>query len=418
MPIAPEQFGLSLSAALTAALTRQGRTHGLTLNTFMQVAWAILLGRLTGRDDVVLGVTVAGRPPEIAGIESMVGLFINTLPLRIRLPANKPLLVLLREVQDNQSRLMMHQHLGLAEIQALAGLGELFDTLVVFENYPVDSNGYSADAGGLRLSSVAGHDATHYPLSLMAVPGDRLRLRLGLSRRPVRSAAHRGSGGEARSAAGSGGGGARAGDWAARHSCPAERDTLLRVWNDTAHAVPVRHPGGAVRGAGGRSPDAIAVVFEDESLSYGELDARANQLAHHLRELGVGAEIVVGLCVERSLEMLIGLLGILKAGGAYLPLDPTYPQERLAFMLADAGAPVLVTQSALLDRLGAPAARIVRLDADAPAIARRSIIAPVLWLDPQNTAYVIYTSGSTGRQKGCAVPLHGWIALAGQRRIR
>ena len=123
LPIAPEQFALSLSAALTTALTRQGRTHGLTLNTFMQAAWAILLGRLTGRDDVVFGVTVAGRPPEIAGIESMVGLFINTLPLRIRLPANKPLLALLREVQDNQSRLMMHQHLGLAEIQSSGRTG-------------------------------------------------------------------------------------------------------------------------------------------------------------------------------------------------------------------------------------------------------------------------------------------------------
>ena len=178
VPIVPEQIVLSLSESLTTALTQQARRQGLTLNTFMQAAWAILLGRLTGRDDVVFGVTVAGRPPEIAGIENMVGLFINTLPLRIKLPANKPLLALLREVQDNQSRLMTHQHLGLAEIQALAGLGELFDTLVVFENYPVDTSSYSADVGGLRLSGAAGYDATHYPLSLMVAPGERLQLRL------------------------------------------------------------------------------------------------------------------------------------------------------------------------------------------------------------------------------------------------
>ena len=143
LPVAPEQFVLALSGSLTTALTQQARMRGLTLNTFIQAAWAVLLGRLTGRNDVVFGVTVAGREPEIAGIENMVGLFINTVPLRIRLPANKPLLALLQEVQDNQSRLMAHQHLGLAEIQGLAGLGELFDTLIVFENYPVDRNSSS-----------------------------------------------------------------------------------------------------------------------------------------------------------------------------------------------------------------------------------------------------------------------------------
>src|SRR6266852_2753703 len=176
-PVAPEQITLALSEPLSTALTQQARKHGLTLNTFIQAAWAILLGRLTGRDDVVFGVTVAGRPPEIAGIESMVGLFINTLPLRIKLPASKSLRELLKEVQDSQSRLMAHQHLGLAEIQGLAGTGELFDTLVVFENYPVDRGTLAADLGGLRLTDITGLDATHYPVSLMAVPGERLQLR-------------------------------------------------------------------------------------------------------------------------------------------------------------------------------------------------------------------------------------------------
>ena len=156
VPVAPEQITLSLSETLTAALTRQARAQGLTLNTFVQAAWAILLGRLTGRDDVVFGITVAGRPPEIAGIERMVGLFINTLPLRVRLPASKPLIAVLKELQDGQSRLMAHQHLGLAEIQRLAGLGELFDTLAVFENYPVDRGSLAAEAGGLRLTDVDG----------------------------------------------------------------------------------------------------------------------------------------------------------------------------------------------------------------------------------------------------------------------
>ena len=132
----------------------------------------------TGRDEVTFGVTVAGRPAEIAGIENMVGLFINTLPLRLKLPPGKPLLDLLRQTQDSQSRQIAHQHLGLAEIQKLAGLGELFDTLVVFENYPVDHDSLALEAAGLRLAGVRGHDATHYPLSLLVRPGERLQLRL------------------------------------------------------------------------------------------------------------------------------------------------------------------------------------------------------------------------------------------------
>ena len=145
------------------------------------------------------------------------------------------------------------------------------------------------------------------------------------------------------------------------------------------------------------------MVFEDAALSYGELEGRANQLAHHLRGLGVGPEAIVGLCVERSLEMVVGLLGILKAGGAYLPLDPAYPADRLAFMLTDAGAAVLVTQAALRDRLPEHAARVVSLDTDWAAIARQPTTAPATGLLPHNAAYVIYTSGSTGKPKGVAV---------------
>ncbi len=156
----------------------------------------------------------------------------------------------------------------------------------------------------------------------------------------------------------------------------------------------------------------MAVVFENETLTYAQLDARANQLAHHLQSLGVGPEVVVGLCVERSLEMIVGLLGILKAGGAYLPLDPAYPPERLAFMLEDAAAPVLLTQSALRERLPAQGARIVRLDDHWPAIARRPTTAPPHNLHPGNTAYVIYTSGSTGTPKGVMVSHRGIPNLA------
>ena len=180
---------------------------------------------------------------------------------------------------------------------------------------------------------------------------------------------------------------------------PAELYRLLRTWNDTARSIPAVTWPELFAAQVARTPDAVAAVFEEETLTYRQLDARSSQLAHHLRGLGVGPEAVVGLCIERSLEMLVGLLGILKAGGAYLPLDPRYPPERLSFMLADAGAPILVTHEALHLQLPVHGIRIVCLDAEAGAIAQLSASAPKSGLEPQNAAYVIYTSGSTGTPK-------------------
>src|SRR5438105_3404725 len=182
-----------------------------------------------------------------------------------------------------------------------------------------------------------------------------------------------------------------------------ERRTLLQDWNATARALEPQTVAQLFAAQAAQTPDAVAVVFEQEALSYAQLEARANQLAQHLRTLGVGAETVVGLCLERSLEMVVGLIGILKAGGAYLPLDPSYPAERLAFMLADAGAAVLITHSALRDRLGGHPARVVELDSEAAAIAAQPSSAPASAVRPQNLAYVIYTSGSTGMPKGVGV---------------
>ncbi len=236
-PAAPEQLALTLSEPLTAALSELGRRQGVTLNTLIQAVWAILLGRLTGRDDVVFGVTVAGRPPEIAGIERMVGLFINTLPLRVRLAPATPLTELLHAVQESQSRLMAHAYVGLAEIQQLAGVGELFDTLTVFENYPVEQPG-GLSAGGLRAAPVGGHDATHYPLSLAVVPGAGLGLRLYY--RPDlfdRLTVDALTGRLVRLLEGAVGDPGRAIS-ALEILSAAERRVLLHDWNDTARALP------------------------------------------------------------------------------------------------------------------------------------------------------------------------------------
>src|SRR6185312_17212429 len=174
----PERIVLSAGAALTALLGRAARAQAVTLNTLLQAAFGVLLGRLSGRDNVVFGVTVSGRPAELAGVEQMVGLFINTLPLRLELSPWLPLSELLRRTQASQALLLTHQHIGLGELQQAAGLGELFDTLMVFENYPVDRDGLARPAAGLRLGRVEGRDATHYPLTLLVQPGAELKLRL------------------------------------------------------------------------------------------------------------------------------------------------------------------------------------------------------------------------------------------------
>ena len=344
-PALPEEIIVELPEALTEALSRQARSHSLTLNTILQGAWAILLGRLTGHDDVVFGTTVAGRPSEIAGIQTMVGLFINTLPVRVRLRPAEPLSELLTRLQDSQSQLIAHQHLGLAEIQSLAGLGELFDTLVIFENYPLDRSALAQPVAGLGLTSVEGHDATHYPLSLMAVPAERLRLRLqyrtdlferstveAIGRRLVRLL-------EA---------------VVADPTQPIgridileqeERQQILIDWNKTACEVPHAMLPGLFEAQVERSPEAIALVFEESTLSYAELNAQANRLAHLLIDRGVGPENLVAIALPRSIEMVVTLLGILKAGAAFLPLDPEYPLERLSYMLRDAQPACVLTSA-------------------------------------------------------------------------
>jgi non-ribosomal peptide synthetase component F len=189
-----------------------------------------------------------------------------------------------------------------------------------------------------------------------------------------------------------------------------ERQHLLVDWN----ATETHYPKGQclhqwIEAQVEKTPEATAVRFEDQSLSYAELNARANQLAHHLRTLEVGPDVLVGICIERSIEMVVGLLGIMKAGGAYVPLDPEYPQERLAYMLADAKAPVLLTQQRLVDGLPEHQAQVFCLDSDWGIVSEESATNPINQTTVDDLAYVIYTSGSTGKPKGVAVPHRGIV---------
>ncbi|MFF3483050.1 amino acid adenylation domain-containing protein [Streptomyces sp. NPDC002701] len=415
-PITPAQVRVELSEQVTARLSARARELGVTLGTVVQGAWGLLIGRLTARQDVVFGTTVSGRDAEVEGIESMVGLFINTLPTRFRWEPADTLAGLLGRLQDEQTALLDHQHLGLAEIQRVAGLaggGELFDTLVVFENYPA-ATGLADPSGHIRVTGHEFHDAVHYPLALIVKPGRRLDLRLKHHARRLDAETVR-----------------RVADRLTRilHALaedpgrPAAALELLSP-SELSHAhpagerreVPATTLAAAFEAQAARTPHATAVVYEDETLTYAELDARAAGLARRVRAKGAGPGAVVAVAVPRSTALMVALLGVLKSGAAYLPVDVDYPADRVAHMLTDSGATTVVTTAGTAHRLPAiPGLDHLLVDApahDRPAATRvaRTTRVPgttpspdATPADPDDPAYLIYTSGSTGLPKGVVV---------------
>ncbi|WP_345098089.1 condensation domain-containing protein, partial [Planomonospora venezuelensis] len=399
-PADPGRVRAHLSEGLTDRLTTVLRSRSLTLNTAVQGAWALLLAQLTGRDDVVFGGTVSGRPAELPGVERMVGLFINTLPVRVRLRPDETLTGLLARIQAEQTDLLPHHHLGLAEIQRWHGSGALFDTMTVLENYPTDTA--AAEVGdGLRLTGAGGSDATHYPLALAVVPGGRLSLRL--DHRPdvfPRAEALRLLNRLTRLLKAV----------AADPDLPLARLDLLSA-DERALVGAEAVPGGTADAETGRdatlvsafaeqaerTPDAEAVAGDGFSLTYAALNGRANRLAHLLAELGVGPETPVAVLLERSAEVVVATLAIAKAGGTYVPVHHGYPPERMSWVMADTGAPVLVTDR---EPGFAHGAAVVRLDLPGAAAGDDPGFVPEydphVRVHPGQLAYVIYTSGSTG----------------------
>ncbi|HEY9421467.1 MAG TPA: amino acid adenylation domain-containing protein, partial [Thermoanaerobaculia bacterium] len=399
----------TLSAANCRAVEAFCRDHRLTPSTLVLAAWGLLASRMTGSEDVLFGAIVSGRPASLPGVESMVGLFINTLPVRLTVAGDRPLLAWLSEVQDTQIEAREYEYSPLAEIQGWSGVPRgtpLFDNLVVYENYPADAL-RQGPPRSFQVGEVRSSESTGYPLTLQASqPRGELSLRLTYDARLIEpGAAERLLSHTANLLAGFA---ARPDGWIADLSLlsPEERHQLLFGWNATDRPYPLdRCLHRWIEDQVERSPDAVAVELDEERLTYRELDQRAGRLARHLRGLGVGPEERVAVCMERSLEMVVSLLGILKAGAAYVPLDPEYPRERLAFMLSDSRPRMLLTQKSLLDRLP-------------------GWDGPMLCLGPQGLgedggedlegfespdlpAYVIYTSGSTGRPKGVVVPHRG-----------
>ncbi|MBW6528627.1 amino acid adenylation domain-containing protein [Sphingomonas sp. RHCKR7] len=385
---------LVVPAEIERALRARCREHGVTLNSVMQGAWGALLGVLTGRNDVLFGTPVSGRASAVDGVEEQIGLFSNTVPVRVALALDRPLLAQIVDLQARQGALLEHDGLSLAEIQQIAGAATLFDTLLVCENYPEDAALLARDHGGLRVTAIGNRGHTHYPLTIMVLPGERLRLLIEhrdpvvaperLAARLLHLLRHLAVD--------------TAVDWGLFDPRLPEDIALIEAANATNRALPDTDLRSLLVAQARRTPEALALVDAAHRLSYAQLRAQVVHWAGRLRAAGVGRGDVVAVALPRSARLAIALHAVIEAGAAYLPLDLDLPSARLATMVADARPRLIVTDRGSARRL--PDAPRLWLDALAPVTEDMGEPAPLLPGDP---AYLIYTSGSTGAPKAALI---------------
>ncbi len=398
----------ALSPETTQAASDLARTSHTTVNVVLQAAYAQLLVALTGQHDVAFGTAVSGRPTDVAGSDSMVGLMINTVPVRANVTAATSTAQLLDQLQNAHNETLEHQHLSLGEMHRITGQDKLFDTLFAYENYPLGAAALGGDPDGqeLAITDFTSHEQNHYPLTVQAMPGPELSLRVEYDTDVFDAAAietlvdrfervlvamtadptRRLSSVDLLDA-----------DEHARLDAIGSRAALIQP-PATSVSIPELFAAQVAR-----TPAAVAVTFADLSMTYRELDDAANRLAHLLTTQGVGPGESVALLFSRSADAIVSILAVLKSGAAYLPIDPALPADRLAFMLADASPIAAITTAELRSRLDGH--DLVVIDVDDPRIPGYPCTgapAPA----PDDVAYVIYTSGSTGVPKGVAVA-HG-----------
>ncbi|WP_432010893.1 non-ribosomal peptide synthase/polyketide synthase [Streptomyces cucumeris] len=411
---------VTLGAEESARLRTAAQRNGLTMNTVVQGAWALLLARYSGTDDVVFGTTVSGRPAALAGVESMVGVFINTVPTRVRVDGRTPLLAWLRELQTAQSESRRFDFVSLAQLRSwsdVPGGSNLFDSIVVFENYPFDSEAIAAHGLGIRQERDL--EPTNYALSVVVAPEERLSVSLDYDPAAFDAPTVQRLGATLRGLL------AEMAANPARRVAelpPADAEETRRILEEFSGPVaPAPH---AVlpelfQARAALAPEAVAVRGEGGSLTYRELNERANRLARLLVARGAGPERFVALSLPRTPDLVVALLAVLKSGAGYLPVDPAYPAERIAFMLGDIAPDIVLTTGEQAARIPAGSAALLLLDGaectermageDAHDLTDAARHRP---LDPAHPAYVIHTSGSTGTPKGVVVTHASVAALA------
>jgi amino acid adenylation domain-containing protein/non-ribosomal peptide synthase protein (TIGR01720 family)/FkbM family methyltransferase len=396
---------LNLDKAITSKVQAFTQEQRITVNTLMQGVWAFLLHAYTNSSDIAFGSVVSGRPDDLPGVEQRVGMYINTLPLHSQLNKGSKMTDWLKTIQEQQVQSRNFQYSTLSDIQSWTGIqGDLFDSILVFENYPINSV-INAKTWELKVEGIQTYEQTNYPLTITIGSSDEINIRFRFNTGildPVYVNA------------------------ISNHFylvmmqllnntgivaddvhllSPIQEETILLEFSQSKVAYPAEQSMVTLFEAqASRNPDAVAVSFEGQTLSYAVLNEKANRLAHLLLENGVKPEALIPVCIDRSPEMMVAMLGILKAGAAFVPVDPGYPDDRIAYIVNDTSAHVLIcnTESAQKIKKG-HRIEVIELDADYENLNAYSAEAPKLNIASNQLAYVIYTSGSTGRPKGVMI---------------
>ncbi|WP_145625238.1 bacitracin non-ribosomal peptide synthetase BacC, partial [Bacillus paralicheniformis] len=393
---------------LTGRITELASRNNVTLHTVLQCIWGMLLARYNQTDDVVFGTVISGRDAQVAGIEKMVGLFINTVPTRIRLEKSQSFKELIKSVQEQALEGRTYHDMNLSEVQSLSELKrELLDHILIFENYAVDQSAFETSGkrgAGFIFEEIHAEEQTNYGFNIVAVPGERLVIKLTYDGNIYHDHIIAGIKGHLQQVM----------EQVVQNEdqslnditvlSEAERNRLLYEWNDRKAEYPNQTIHRLFEEQAEKTPELAAVVSGNDKLTYRELNEKSNQLARYLRDKGVKEDTIVAIMAERSPEMVVGIMGILKAGGAYLPIDPDYPEERIKYMLEDSGAAIILVDHK--QDLGTLHQEAVELTGDFSSYPADNL---ELAGNTDSLAYIIYTSGSTGKPKGVMIRQRGLV---------